>query len=61
MTSIIVLGGCGVVGTAAVKTLAKSKEFDEVVIADINLAKANKIAEKIGEKVSAIKFDANNT
>nr|MDO8108742.1 saccharopine dehydrogenase NADP-binding domain-containing protein [Candidatus Sigynarchaeota archaeon] len=56
----VVLGGCGVVGTAATKTLAnaKVKEFSQVVIADIDLEKATQLAKKLGDKVSAIKVNA---
>ena len=54
----MVLGGCGVVGTAATKTLAKSKDFSAVVIADINLEKAKQVAKGLGQKVSAMKLNA---
>jgi len=54
----VVLGGCGVVGTAATKTLAKSKDFSAVVIADINLEKAKQVAKGLGQKVSAMKLNA---
>ena len=55
-----ILGGCGVVGTAAAKTLANHKFFSEVVIADINLEKAQKLADELGKKVSAVYVDAMN-
>lgn len=58
MTKVIVLGGCGVVGSAAVKTFVETEIFSEIVIADINLAKAEEMAKKFGSKVSAVKFDA---
>jgi len=54
----VVLGGCGVVGTAATKTLAKSKDFSAVVIADINLEKSKQVAKNLGQKVSAMKLNA---
>ncbi len=44
MTKIVVLGGCGAVGRHSVKTLTHSKEVDEVIIADINIELANKMA-----------------
>jgi saccharopine dehydrogenase-like NADP-dependent oxidoreductase len=59
MAKITVLGGCGSVGSVAVKALAKLDEFDEVVIADINIEKAEAIAEELGaDKVKAVKVDA---
>lgn len=58
MAKITVLGGCGAVGSVAVKTLAGTDHFDEVVIADINLEKAQQIAADLGDKVSAVQVDA---
>ncbi len=58
---VTVLGGCGAVGSVAVKTLMKHPEFSEVVIADYNLKKAKEMAGKFkGKQVSALKFDALN-
>jgi saccharopine dehydrogenase (NAD+, L-lysine-forming) len=58
---VVVLGGCGVVGTAASKTLAKSKEFSDVVIGDIDFKKASALAKVLGEKVSAVQVNASDT
>jgi saccharopine dehydrogenase (NAD+, L-lysine-forming) len=59
MSRVTVLGGCGVVGSIAVETLASSGVFSEVVIADINIAQANGVVERLGQgNVSAIEFDA---
>ncbi len=61
MAKIIVLGGAGVVGSAAVQLLASQKEvFSEVVVADYNLAAAEELAKKFGAHVTVIKFDAND-
>ncbi|MHA1451029.1 MAG: saccharopine dehydrogenase family protein, partial [Candidatus Hodarchaeales archaeon] len=62
MTSkITVLGGCGAVGTAAVRTLVAVPDFDSIVIADINMDRANELIKEIGStKLSAVKIDANN-
>ncbi len=58
MAKVVVLGGCGAVGTIAVKTLARQDTFSEVVIADINLKRAEELAASIGTKVKAVGFDA---
>ena len=59
MAKVIVLGGCGAVGSVAVKTLAAQDIFDHVVIGDMNMERAEKIISEIGgKKVSAIRFDA---
>jgi len=61
MAKITVLGGCGVVGTAAVKMLASQEEvFSEVVIADLNVERAKEMATALGPHVNGIKFDAND-
>jgi len=61
MAKIIVLGGCGAVGSVAVKTLHKSKDFDQIIIGDFNLDSANKLADEINESnVSACFVDALN-
>ena len=60
MTKVIVLGGCGAVGSNAVKTLVNTDVFSEVVIGDFNIEKAEQMAAEIGLKVSARKFDAMN-
>lgn len=59
MAKVIVLGGCGAVGSVAVKTLAAQDIFDHVVIGDMNMERAEKLISEIGgKKVSAIQFDA---
>ena len=61
MSRVTVLGGGGVVGSIAAETLASSGVFSEVVIADINIAQANRVVERLGQgNVSAIEFDAAN-
>ncbi|MDH5636612.1 MAG: saccharopine dehydrogenase NADP-binding domain-containing protein [Candidatus Bathyarchaeota archaeon] len=58
---ITVLGGCGAVGSIAVKTLASNDTFSKIVIGDIDVQKAKKLASELGpEKVSAIKVDASD-
>jgi saccharopine dehydrogenase (NAD+, L-lysine-forming) len=58
MSKVIVLGGCGAVGSVAVKTLAKQDIISEVVIGDWNIEKAKILAKELGPKVSAIKVNA---
>lgn len=58
MTKVIVLGGCGAVGSVAVKTLAAQSYFDQVVIGDWNVTKAEEMARSLGPKVAAVKVDA---
>ncbi|MFX1537369.1 MAG: saccharopine dehydrogenase family protein, partial [Promethearchaeota archaeon] len=59
MVRIIVLGGCGVVGSIAVQTLISLPDFSEIIIGDINIEKARDLINKLGsEKLSAIKVDA---
>ncbi|MBE0512918.1 saccharopine dehydrogenase NADP-binding domain-containing protein, partial [Candidatus Bathyarchaeota archaeon] len=58
---ITVLGGCGAVGSIAVKTLASSDVFSKIVIGDMDVQKAKKLAFELGaERVSAIKVDASD-
>ncbi len=59
MAKVIVLGGCGVVGSVVVDILSKAPDFSDVLIGDINLEKAKNLAKNLGEKVKAMKVDAN--
>jgi len=56
---IVVLGGAGDMGSRAVKDLAKRTEVEELIIADINIALAEKMAKELGKKVKAVYIDAN--
>jgi len=59
MSRITVLGGCGVVGTVAVKTLIDAGDFSEIVIGDINIEKANECVASIGDEcLSSFQVDA---
>jgi len=59
MAKITVLGGCGAVGSVAVKTLAPLDYFSEIVIGDLNFKQARVLAARHGPaKVSAKKVDA---
>ena len=61
MAKVIVLGGCGAVGSVAVKTLATQEIFTQVVIGDWNIAKAEALAKDLGPKVSAVKVNAEDS
>jgi saccharopine dehydrogenase (NAD+, L-lysine forming) len=61
MTKVIVLGGCGAVGSVAVKTLAAQEIISEVVIGDWNIDKAKAMAKDLGSKVSAVKVNAEDS
>jgi len=58
MAKVVVLGGSGAVGSVAIKTLAGQDHFSEIIIADLNLAKARQVASGLkGKKVTAKKVD----
>jgi saccharopine dehydrogenase (NAD+, L-lysine forming) len=61
MTKVIVLGGCGAVGSVAVRTLASQEIISEVVIGDWNFDKAQDMAKELGAKVSAVKVNAEDS
>lgn len=46
---IIVLGGCGTVGEEVTRDLARTSDFDEIVIADSNLEKAQALTAELGD------------
>ena len=60
MSKIIVLGGCGAVGNVVVRALADHPAFDEVVIGDFNIKRAEEIAAELGNGITAVKFDGND-
>src|SRR5436309_2704005 len=57
----VVLGGCGAMGSEATRDLARTSDFEEIVIADADLTKAQALAEELGGgRVRAIHVDAND-
>jgi len=60
LAKVIVLGGAGVVGTVATKTLAAFSDFTEVVIGDIDEEKSKEIIRLHPEKISFKKIDVNH-
>src|SRR5438067_7276552 len=58
---VIVPGGCGEMGSEATRDLAQTSDFEEIVIADIDLSKAQKLADELGGgRVRALKVDASD-
>ena len=58
---ILVLGGCGAQGTFATRDLVESKDVSEVIIGDIDVKKARRVAADIGSpKLSTIQIDVND-
>ena len=55
---VVILGGVGVVGSVVSKFLSTTNDFDEIVIADINILAAEEMAKGLNEKVSAVQFNA---
>jgi saccharopine dehydrogenase (NAD+, L-lysine-forming) len=60
MTRITVLGGCGAVGSVAVRTLKELPDFNEIIIADINTDAAQNLAAELGGECTAVEVNALN-
>ncbi len=58
MPRITVLGGCGAVGSVAVRTLNELPDFNEIIIADINTDAAQILADKLGGECTALEVNA---
>jgi saccharopine dehydrogenase-like NADP-dependent oxidoreductase len=59
MSKVVVLGGCGGIGTVAARSLAEGRYFDEVVIADLRVEAAQALAASIGvDGVTGVAVDA---
>ena len=41
---IIILGGCGAMGSEATRDLSRTSDFEEIVIADADLSRAQALA-----------------
>jgi lysine 6-dehydrogenase len=58
---ILALGGAGAVCKEATKDLAQFSDFDEIVVADYNVAAAEALVQEIGDpRLSVLAFDAND-
>jgi len=59
MATVTVLGGCGAVGSVAVKSLAAQDMFSRIRIGDVNMPRAREIIAETGSrKLSAVKVNA---
>ena len=61
----VVLGGCGAMGSEATRDLATTSDFDEITIADLNVAQARALADELNTStgrshVRAIPVDASD-
>ncbi len=61
MAKVTVLGGCGAVGSVAVRTLVHCGDFSQVVIGDWNIEKARSLALALGPAVTAVQCDARDS
>src|SRR5437764_2310813 len=58
---IIVLGGCGAMGSEVTRDLARTSEFEEIVIADADFSKAQALTDELGGgRVRAIQIDVSD-
>src|SRR5262249_27237301 len=58
---IIVLGGCGAMGSEATRDLAQTSDFEEIVIADVDLGRAQALAAELGGgRLRAMQADADD-
>lgn len=61
MSKVTVLGGCGAIGSVAVRTLAAGGVFSEIVIAEKRYEQACELARKIDPaKISVLEVDADD-
>lgn len=61
MSKILVLGGCGAMGTESTRDLARTSDFSEIRVADIDRDKASKLCQELGGgKLSALSVDVSD-
>ncbi|MBN2026487.1 MAG: saccharopine dehydrogenase NADP-binding domain-containing protein [Actinobacteria bacterium] len=61
MSRLVILGGCGAVGSTAVRMLAPTDYFDEYVVADKDIEAARKLSSELGEeRVKAAELNADD-
>ncbi|MEW6277259.1 MAG: saccharopine dehydrogenase NADP-binding domain-containing protein, partial [Candidatus Eremiobacterota bacterium] len=57
---ILVLGGCGAMGTEATRDLARTSSFEEILVADIDLARAQQLCLELGSRMKALTADVSD-
>ena len=60
MSKVLVLGGCGGVGSVAARTLSSKGPFDEVVIGENRYQAALQFSRELGGGAAAVEVDAND-
>lgn len=60
MSKILVLGGCGAMGTESTRDLARTSDFSEILVADIDLEKAQKLCQELGPRLKALTVDVSD-
>jgi saccharopine dehydrogenase (NAD+, L-lysine-forming) len=60
MSRLVILGGCGAVGSTAVRSLSATEYYDEYVIADKDIEAARKLSAELGGKVKAVELNADD-
>jgi saccharopine dehydrogenase-like NADP-dependent oxidoreductase len=58
LPKVVVLGGCGGIGSVAVETLVGTDFFSSIVVAENRYAEACAFADRFGGNVSAVEVDA---
>lgn len=59
--NVLVLGGCGAMGTATTRDLAETSDFDQITVADINPEVAGKLCQELGGgRVQPLAVDVTN-
>ncbi len=61
MSRVVVLGGCGGIGRVAVRGLAASGVFDDIVVADLRRDDAEKFATEVGAPARGVAVDVTDT
>ena len=62
---VVVIGGCGAMGSETTRDLASTSEFDEITIADLNLQRAQTLADELNaqtgrDRVRAVQVDGSD-
>src|SRR5215471_9436379 len=55
---VTVLGGCGAMGSETTRDLATTSDFDEITIADLNIAQAQRLADELNTRTGRVHVHA---